>query len=330
MHAVDFLLDLLMEIIIAYIIWMVARDYRRLRDSRLLFIALIMAFLLTVDVIVFAGSLAPLESQVDEVTFHSALIDATLLLVVWTYRERRKAEMSLQYQNEHLEQLVEERSQKLVEAERMAAAGSVAVMVGHDLRGPLQTIKNAVYLMEKDPDSAHELRETINESVNYAASMLEELRLKVGDTPLQIQEVNLGAIIRKAVEEASIPDSVETELHVDDGLDSVSMDPLKIRRVLDNLIRNAVQAMPDGGTLEVSAVCDGDVVFLRVRDTGTGIPEDLMPDLFKAFVTTKPQGMGLGLAYCKRAVEAHGGTIVVESKIAVGTTFTVRLSMEPK
>jgi two-component system sensor kinase FixL len=70
--------------------------------------------------------------------------------------------------------------------------------------------------------------------------------------------------------------------------------------------------------------------LINVSDTGTGIPEDLMPDLFKAFVTTKPQGMGLGLAYCKRAIEAHGGNIVVESKISEGTTFKVRLPMEPK
>ena len=330
MHVIDFLLEVLMEVIIAYIIWMVVRDYRRLRDPRLLFIAFIIALLLIIDVIVFTGSFTHIEFQVEELPFHFVLIDATFLLVVWTYRERRKAEMSLQYQNEHLEQLVEERSRKLVEAERMAAAGSVAAMVGHDLRGPLQTIKNAVYLMEKDPDSTDELRETINESVNYAASMLEELRLNVGDTPLQLQEVNLGALIRRAVDEASIPDSVEAEVHVDDGLGSVSMDPLKIRRVLDNLLRNAVEAMPDGGSLGVSAVCDGDVVFLRVRDTGTGISEELMPDLFKAFVTTKPQGMGLGLAYSKRAIEAHGGTISVESKASEGTTFTVRLPVEPK
>ena len=330
MYAVNFLLDLLMEIIIGYIIWMVARDYRRLRDPRLLFIAVLMALFLIIDVIVFTGSLTPLESQVEEVAFHFALIDATLLLVVWTYRERWKAEMRLQYQNEHLEQLVEERSQKLVEAERTAAAGSVAAMVGHDLRGPLQTIKNAVYLMEKAPDRADELRETINESVDYAVSMLEELRLNVGDTPLRLQEVNLGALIRRAVKEASIPDSMETELHVGDGLGSVSMDPLKIRRVLDNLVRNAMQAMPDGGTLEVSALCGDKEVLIRVRNTGTEIPEDLMPDLFKAFVTTKPQGMGLGLAYCKRAVEAHGGTISVESKVGEGPSFTVRLPLELK
>ncbi len=328
MHEIDFLLDLLMAPIIAYVIWMVARDYRRIKDPRLLFIASLMAFLLILDVIVLYGSFTHLGSLVDAGTFHFALVNAILLLVVWSYRKRWKAEMSLQYQNEHLELLVEERSQKLVEAERMAAAGSVAAMVGHDLRGPLQTIKNAVYLIEKDPDSVDEMRETINESVDYAANMLEELRLNVGGSPIQLREVNLGPFMRKAVDEASIPGSIETEVHVDDGLDSASIDPLKIRRVLDNLVRNAVQAMPDGGTLRISVACEGDDVLIRVRDTGTGIPEELIPDLFKAFVTTKPKGMGLGLAYCLRAVEAHGGTINIESKVGEGTTFTVRLPIE--
>ena len=182
--------------------------------------------------------------------------------------------------------------------------------------------------MERNPEAGAELRKVMDEAVNYAASMLEELRLKVGDAPLQLQEVNLGALIRKAVEEASIPDSVEAEVNVDEGLDSVSMDPLKIRRVLDNLVRNAVEALPDGGSLGVSSVCEGDVVFIRVRDTGTGIPEELMPDLFTAFVTTKPQGMGLGLAYCKRAVEDHGGTIFVESKVGEGTRIIFEIPTE--
>jgi PAS domain S-box-containing protein len=218
----------------------------------------------------------------------------------------------------------------LADSELMAAVGKVAAMVGHDLRGPLQTIKNAVYLLEKDPDTADKLRETIDESVNYAASMLEELRLNVGDSPLQLQEVNLGSIIRRALLEASKPDSVETEVHIADGLDSVHVDPLKIRRVLDNLVRNAMEAMPDGGNLDVSAQVDEEGLEMTVRDTGTGIPDDMMSDLFKAFVTSKPKGMGLGLPYCKRAIEAHGGSIVVESEVGVETTFTVRLPLEFK
>jgi hypothetical protein len=218
----------------------------------------------------------------------------------------------------------------LAESEQMSAAGKVAAMVGHDLRGPLQTIKNAIFLMEKDPDSAEGLRKTISEAVDYAANMLEELRLNIGDASLQLQEVNLGSLIRRAVVEASTPDSVKTELQIADGLDSVHVDPLKMRRVLDNLIRNSVEAMPEGGSLDVSAVCEDHGVLIRVKDSGMGIPEDLRPDLFKAFITTKSKGMGLGLAFCKRAVEAHGGTITVESEVGVGTTFTVRLPVNPE
>lgn len=144
--------------------------------------------------------------------------------------------------------------------------------------------------------------------------MLEELRLNIGDSPLQLR---------------ARADSVDIEMHIADGLDSVHVDPLKIRRVMDNLIRNAVEAMPDGGTLKVSAMVDEGGIEIRVRDTGMGIPEGLMLDLFKAFVTSKPKGMGLGLVYCKRAVEAHWGTISVESVEGEGTTFTARLPIEP-
>jgi PAS domain S-box-containing protein len=244
--------------------------------------------------------------------------------------DRELAERELLEHTETLSEAVEKKTREVLELELISAAGKVSAMVGHDLRGPLQTIKNALYIMERNPEEGAELRKAMGEAVDYAAGMLEELRLNVGDTPLQLREVNLEALIRKAVEEAPIPDSVSAEVQVDDGLDSVSMDPLKIRRVLDNLVMNAVQAMPDGGTLGVSAVCEGDVVSIRVKDTGTGIPEELMSDLFKAFVTTKPLGMGLGLAYCKRAVEAHDGTISVDSKVGEGTTFTVRLPANPE
>jgi len=83
--------------------------------------------------------------------------------------------------------------------------------------------------------------------------------------------------------------------------------------------------MPDGGALKVSADVGEDGTEITVNDTGTGIPEELIPVLFKVFITTKSKGMGLGLAYCKRAVEAHGGTIDVESSLGNGTTMTIQL-----
>jgi signal transduction histidine kinase len=103
------------------------------------------------------------------------------------------------------------------------------------------------------------------------------------------------------------------------------VDPTKVRRVLDNLIRNACEAVAGPGVVTVRVRREAGALVIEVRDTGVGIPEEFRPYLFQTFKTTKKRGLGLGLAYCKRAVEAHGGSIEVESRVGEGTTFTVKL-----
>ena len=248
-----------------------------------------------------------------------------ILCILRDVTSRRQSEEERQDYTSRLEELVERRSRELVDAERMATAGKVASMVAHDLRGPLQTIKNAVYLMRVAPEEGEELLETIDQSVNFAAKMLDELRDNIGDTPLNMAETSLGLLLRRALAEATIPHESESELRLDGDLDDLQLDPVKIRRVLDNLIRNAVEAMAEGGRLTVEASREGSGVSISVRDTGRGIPEDILHDLYKPFHTTKPGGSGLGLAYCKRAVGAHGGEIIVDSTVGEGTTFTIKL-----
>jgi len=218
--------------------------------------------------------------------------------------------------------------EELIEAERMSAIGRVSAMVGHDLRGPLQTIKNALYLMERTPEKAGELRGTIGDSVDYAARILDDLRYSTRDVPVHLQESSVGAILQKTVASSSVPDRIEVDLDVGEGLESVRLDPLMMQRVLDNLVRNSVEAMADGGVLSLTAFKEPDWVIIKVSDTGIGIPEEDLTHIFTLFFTSKPGGMGLGLAYCKRAVEAHGGTIKVESEVDRGTTFTVRIPMK--
>jgi len=218
--------------------------------------------------------------------------------------------------------------EELIEAERMSAIGRVSAMVGHDLRGPLQTIKNALYLMERTPEKAGELRGTIGDSVDYAARILDDLRYSTRDVPVHLQESSVGAILQKTVASSSVPDRIEVDLDVGEGLESVRLDPLMMQRVLDNLVRNSVEAMADGGVLSLTAFKEPDWVIIKVSDTGIGIPEEDLTNIFTLFFTSKPGGMGLGLAYCKRAVEAHGGTIKVESEVDRGTTFTVRIPMK--
>ena len=104
----------------------------------------------------------------------------------------------------------------------------------------------------------------------------------------------------------------------------------KIMRVFINLIRNAIDAMPSEGTLEIKSAISNDNVEIAFKDNGTGIAEEILPKIFSPLFTTKAQGMGFGLAICKRYIEAHQGKITVTSTEGEGATFMVTLPIEPK
>jgi signal transduction histidine kinase len=103
-----------------------------------------------------------------------------------------------------------------------------------------------------------------------------------------------------------------------------------MKRTFINLIRNAVEAMPNGGTLTIKSRKIRDKITFAFSDTGVGMSEEVLKRLWNPLFTTKAKGMGLGLAICKRFVEAHGGSIAVESTLGKGTTFTVKIPIEPK
>ena len=224
-----------------------------------------------------------------------------------------------------LESLVEEKTMELLEAERVVAAGRIASMVGHDLRGPLQTIEAAVGLMKEDPSESEAVADIIKTSVKRAAEMLEEIRSHIRDTPLLLIRANLVELVRRVLDENVLPDNIACKLEAQSDYVQVQVDLNKIRRVIDNLVQNAVDAMPQGGELRVKISEDSEGATLIVEDTGEGIPDEILPDIFNIFVTTKSKGTGLGLAYCRRTVMAHGGSITVKTKVGQGTAFTMRL-----
>ncbi|MBN2334266.1 hypothetical protein JXL21_01820, partial [Candidatus Bathyarchaeota archaeon] len=224
-----------------------------------------------------------------------------------------------------LEEMVKERNQLLVDAERNVAVGQVASMVGHDLRGPLQTINNAIYLLKNHPEKQDELVQTVQGAVRYAVKILEDLRTATRDSPLEVELVNLTALIMQALGEAPLPERITVSTQFAEGLEGVYLDIVKIRRALDNLIRNACEAIEGEGTLTVRAYREGGEAVIEVADTGVGIPEEFLPNLFQTFKTTKRKGLGLGLAYTKKAVEAHGGRVAVESVVGEGTVFRVSI-----
>jgi signal transduction histidine kinase len=253
--------------------------------------------------------------------------------------DRKEAEEALRQNEEHLEDLVEEKTKLLKDSERMAAIGQTAGMVGHDIRNPLQSIIGEVYLADSElatlPDS--EEKANIKESIDMIRQNTEYINKIVLDLqdfakPLNPcdEETNIEQMIQELLMRNGTPENIQTEAHIESDVRMVRADSAYLRRILGNLVSNAVQAMPKGGKLIVQAHKERNAVVIQVIDSGIGISEDARDKLFKPLFTTKSKGQGFGLAVVKRLTEALGGTVTFESEKGKGTTFTVRLPIRSK
>ena len=218
----------------------------------------------------------------------------------------------------------------LLSAERLATAGRVAAMMGHDLHGPLVVVRNAVNLARGNPEKTDRMLDMIERNAGQAMDILEELRTRTKDEPVSLKPVEVEKLLRKITEDLILPTGVGLRLEIDEDLQEIALDEAKTVRALKNIIQNAIDAMPGGGVLKIEATSKGDQVVISVSDTGTGITDEARRNLFKPFYTTKPKGMGLGLASTRRLVEVQGGTISFESKDGKGATFAITLPLKEK
>ncbi|MEN3034872.1 MAG: ATP-binding protein [Candidatus Methanosuratincola sp.] len=237
-----------------------------------------------------------------------------------------------------LAEVPEAENSSLEEVKRLAAIGKVAAMVGHDMRNPLQAIVYAVYNTEEEikglPESAKKMLEErgfidflemLKRQVNFMSKMAADLQDYAKPTKPAFHAVDLREIVEEALKSVSRPEGISVVVNSDPALGMIKGDPQLIRRVFANIISNAYQAMPGDGSLEISMVREGNCAKVSFSDTGVGISPENLKKLFDPFFTTKAKGMGLGLAICKKMIEAHRGSIEVESEPGKGTRFTIRL-----
>jgi len=227
--------------------------------------------------------------------------------------------------------------EKLVKAERLAAIGEAATMVGHDLRNPLQSIRNATYYLNNElshlspstaiPQKAMEMLQVINDSVDYADKIVRDLKDFASTKKPLLRKTDVNAIVKEALSQVEAPENVGliTELG---HLPRIEADKDMIKRVFLNLATNGIQAMENGGRLKVSTKKTRGFVEVSFEDTGVGMSKQKMKKIFTPFFTTKAKGMGMGLPICKKLVDAHGGSIEVESEEGKGSTFTVNLPIQ--
>ena len=165
----------------------------------------------------------------------------------------------------------------------------------------------------------------------YAVRILDDLKVMMGPQELKKEKVDLNNLLKQSLADAVLTPGIKVEVGCADPV-FAEVDSYKIRRVMDNLVKNAVEAMKDGGILRVNIEDSEGLALITVSDTGRGIPLDVASKLFTPFYTTKVTGTGLGLAICKQVVEAHRGRIEFESLVGRGTVFKVTLptmSVEP-
>jgi PAS domain S-box-containing protein len=258
--------------------------------------------------------------------------------IIKNITERKRMENELRRYSEQLEELVEQRTvalkesqERLVKSERLAAIGQAATMVGHDLRNPLQAIENGIFYIKNElsnlPVSKKTLEtlQAINSSIDYADNIVRDLQTFAVKREPIFRETDINAIVKDALAYLKTPENVETSIKLG-KLPKIEADKDMIKRVFVNLAVNGMQAMEKGGgILKVSTKNTDGSIEVSFEDTGIGIKRENLKKLFTPFFTTKAQGMGVGLAICKRFVESHNGSIKVESEEGKGSIFTVVL-----
>jgi signal transduction histidine kinase len=260
------------------------------------------------------------------------IIVAALVTTVVEAQGRRRAYAAVlvEERTTSLRQAVtdlEQAQAQLVRQEKMAAMGQLASTVGHELRNPLAVIMNVLYLVETmagaEASEAMRRHLAIGKRETSAASLIvsDLLDYAAGRAPMS-GPVQVAGLVTEALSVVPPPTGVEVVKHLEPDME-INADRDQIRQVLLNLITNGYDSMPDGGVLDVSVRSAGDSAQITVTDTGTGMDEETRSHIFTPFYTTKSRGIGLGLAVTKRVVEAHGGTIAVQSTPSVGTSFTV-------
>lgn len=206
-----------------------------------------------------------------------------------------------------MEDMQADQFQRLIDGYKKTSAA-----VRHDLRAPLMTIINAIKVLSIQPNN-QQMKDILNVKAKFIETVLEDWKHLTYSGEVNRIRVNLLGLITEVVESVSPPSNVEVVIDVDASL-VFPLDKNGMVRVVTNIVKNSVEAITGKGRITIKAEAEKGGLVINVTDTGVGIPEDQLPNVFTPFFTTKITGTGIGLSYVKETVEAHGGQVRVSSR----------------
>jgi signal transduction histidine kinase len=257
--------------------------------------------------------------------------------------EKRRLEQEIKRYAEELEIRVDERTAELVEThkrlvhqERIAALGRAAAQVAHEVKNPLAgLLLYSLHLKSKASnfsESEAALVDKIVTTINHLINRVEQILGFARPVSLTLRPGNLNEIVNDVLEllrPQLTAKKIEVRLSMDQPAYGM-LDDSSIRGALMNLVLNAIEAMPEGGTLSVAIERTAETIRIEIADTGPGIGEEEAKKIFEPFYTTKEQGLGLGMPYAKKIIDQHGGTISLSSRPGEGTTISIALPAAQK
>jgi two-component system sensor histidine kinase AtoS len=228
---------------------------------------------------------------------------------------------------------IKDLEEKLRQADRLAALGTLSAGLAHEIKNPLSAIKTFVQLLPQkleNPSFREKFNITVPREIDRINQLVEDLLELTRKRIRPLVNLDINHLILQIIDlhgEEMKKRNIVFEDHLGRTLPAVSGDSDKLYRAFSNIVINAIQAMPNGGSLFISSELDQDFSILKLtfRDTGIGMDEQTTKNLFNPFFTTKDKGVGLGMALTRKIIEDHRGTIEVMSEKGIGTTFVLRL-----
>lgn len=238
------------------------------------------------------------------------------------------------YNQQSHSQQVKALEAEVAHGERLSALGNMAATVAHEIRNPLNSVSMGLHRLKRefrptrDEEKYSHFIELMRAEVQRLNSIVEEFLSLARPLEIKREAVRIDALLQEMAaltEDDARAARVQIRVVVPHGLPTAEVDRNYLKQVLLNLVLNGIQSMPRGGSLTLEAKAAGGTMDVIVADTGEGIPKEILPRIFEPYFTTKTRGVGLGMTIARRIVEAHGGTLTVDSTVGQGTRFRITI-----
>lgn len=250
-------------------------------------------------------------SEMPEFTILASIFSSAFTVLVFVTsrygtKEGVASVFSLQSKLQKTEEQLKMAQEQLIKVERLAAIGELAAMVGHDLRNPLTGIAGAAYYLKHKNNTildakSKEMLEIIEKNIECSNKIINDLLEYSREIRLELSEKNPRSLVEESLHQIEIPTNVQI-VNLTENEPIVKVDAQKVQRIFLNIIRNAIDAMPEGGTLTIKSKEAKSNVQIAFTDTGVGMSEGTLKKIWTPLFTTKSKGMGLGLPICRRFI----------------------------